>query len=64
MTPKQALQKLYKRHKTLLAVKELLGKNRVKTSVPTLSRILTKEGYQPGYKLSLAILSAANGGKA
>jgi hypothetical protein len=59
MTPKAALKKLKGRDRTLNEIRLMLKKRRIKTSVPTLSRILTRDGYQPGYKLSLALLEMA-----
>jgi len=59
MTPQAALKKLKRKHKTLKAVKELLGKNRVETSVPTLSRILNNPDYEPGHKVWSTLLELA-----
>ena len=60
MTPKQAVAKLYKKAKTLDVLQKILDKNGVKTSIPTLSRILAKPTYQPSYQLSVALIDAAN----
>ncbi len=63
MTPQAALKKVKGSDKTLDQVRLLLKKEKkIVVSVPTLSRIQANAKYQPGYKLTLALMEMAQAG--